>query len=707
MTHKPSYEELERRIKELEKERLIRTRTVEALRESEERFSKFFRASPIGASIIRLKESKYVDVNDAWFDLFGYAREEVIDHTPQELGMWEDPEGENELIKTLLRQGNVRDLEGRLRKKSGDIMDVRYSAEVIELGGQQYILGLTHDITKRKRAEEALRESEARLRQIIDLVPHLIFVKDRDGKFLLANKAIAEAYNTSPGDLTGKYQAGLHSNESERQNMSQNDLEVMTKGESKFIPEGTFTDAMGNLHFVQTTLVPFQVPGDKTPAVLGVAIDITNKKRVEEEVQRLSRHNQLILNAAGEGIVGLDPEGIVTFINPAGAELAGYRVEEMLHKDLHRMVHHSRPDGSPYPVHECPMFKSLTGGLTWHERDEVFWKKDGASFPVAYSSTPILEEGKIVGAVITFRDITQRKLAQEELNKYRDHLEDMIKESTSELAMANELLICEIDERKRTEIELQRAHDELDLRVRERTVALEKANDELRQIPSKLIATQEEERRRLASELHDSMGQTLAAVKFWVEMALKLIDEGNGSAASDRLEQFVPILQRSIEETRNIYMGLRPPMLDNAGLLATLEWLRGECMKLYPQRHIELEAGIAEEEIPESLKVNIFRIAQEALNNVAKHSEAEWVDISLSKDGGGIELVVSDDGVGMDLDTIMLTSTSTSLGLSSMRERAELTGGSFAIESTPGEGTTIRASWPIKAEDQFQKSGTA
>jgi len=233
--------------------------------------------------------------------------------------------------------------------------------------------------------------------------------------------------------------------------------------------------------------------------------------------------------------------------------------------------------------------------------------------------------------------------------------------------------------------------------------ALRKANEELQQIPSKLIAVLEEERKRLASELHDSIGQTLAAVKFWVEMALKLKDAGDGNAALNHLKQFVPILQRSIEETRSIYMGLRPSMLDSKGLLATLEWLRQECMKLYPERHIELESGVAEEEIPKSLKVNIFRIAHEALNNIAKHSKAEWVDILLSKNVSGIELAVSDDGVGMDLDIIMQTSTATSLGLTSMRERAELTGGSFSIESTPGEGTTIRAFWPIEAEDQLQK----
>ena len=257
--------------------------------------------------------------------------------------------------------------------------------------------------------------------------------------------------------------------------------------------------------------------------------------------------------------------------------------------------------------------------------------------------------------------------------------------------------------RKNGEKALQKAHHELERRVEERTAALEKANQELRQIPSKLISVQEEERKRLASELHDSIGQTLAAVKFWVEMALKLRDAGDGQAALNHLEQFVPILQRSIEETRNIYMGLRPSMLDSVGLLSTLEWLRQECMKLYPERHVELETGVAEEEIPENLKVNIFRIAQEALNNIAKHSKAEWVDISLSKNGGEIELVVSDDGVGMDLDHILQTSTARSLGLTSMRERAELTGGSFSIESTPGEGTTIRAFWPIEVEDQLRK----
>jgi len=255
--------------------------------------------------------------------------------------------------------------------------------------------------------------------------------------------------------------------------------------------------------------------------------------------------------------------------------------------------------------------------------------------------------------------------------------------------------VQDITERKEMEQELRKARDELELRVRERTAELERANMELRQIPSKLIEAQEEERKRLASELHDSIGQTLAAVKLWVEMCLKHRDEGNMAAAFANLDQFVPILQRSIEETRNIYMGLRPTMLDSMGLLATLDWMRRECMRFYPERHIEFETEMNEEEIPEYLKINIYRIVQEALNNIAKHSRAEWVEISLTKTPCGIELLVSDDGRGMDVNQILNTSTARSLGLSGMRERAELTGGCFQIESTLDEGTIIRVAWPL------------
>ncbi len=251
-------------------------------------------------------------------------------------------------------------------------------------------------------------------------------------------------------------------------------------------------------------------------------------------------------------------------------------------------------------------------------------------------------------------------------------------------------------EQKREMMEeaLRRSHDELESRVRERTDELNQANMQLRSFPAKLLSVQEEERKRLGAELHDSVGQTLAAVKYSVELALKFRNSGDINAAFNHLEQLVPILQRSIEETRNIYMGLRPTILDSSGLLATITWLRQENLRLFPSLHIEFETTLKEEDIPEILKVPIFRIIQESLNNITKHSRSEWVDISLAKNGDGIELVVSDDGVGMNVSQVLRSCHARSLGLTSMMERARLSGGRLSVESTPGEGTSVHAFWP-------------
>jgi PAS domain S-box-containing protein len=140
---------------------------------------------------------------------------------------------------------------------------------------------------QRLSAEQALRESEAQLRQIIDLVPHMIFVKDWDGKYLLANRAVAEGYNTSVSALTGKSHVDFHPDENELHRMLQDDREVIAKGEIKIIPEEAYTDVQGKVRFLQTIKVPFHTFGNKTRAVLGVAVDITESNRAEEEKQKL------------------------------------------------------------------------------------------------------------------------------------------------------------------------------------------------------------------------------------------------------------------------------------------------------------------------------------------------------------------------------------------------------------------------------------
>ncbi len=294
----------------------------------------------------------------------------------------------------------------------------------------------------------------------------------------------------------------------------------------------------------------------------------------------------------------------------------------------------------------------------------------------AYACHPLLAQGRVIGT-LSFGAKNRAHFAPDDL--------DLMKTVADQVAIAMERISLVK--------KLQTSQDELELRIQKRTMELTRANEELRQVPSRLISAQEEERKRLAAELHDSIGQTLAALKFGVEAVLSLRNQGDTEEAMVVLERFVPTLQRSIDETRSIYMGLRPKILEEMGLLATLDWFIREFRKLYANPHIEPEVDIDEEEIPEELKIVLFRIIQEALSNIAKHSKAEWVDLSLRKNDENIRLTISDDGVGMDLDYILQTSTAKSLGLTGMKERAELTGGSFSLESTPGEGTSVRVVW--------------
>jgi signal transduction histidine kinase len=211
----------------------------------------------------------------------------------------------------------------------------------------------------------------------------------------------------------------------------------------------------------------------------------------------------------------------------------------------------------------------------------------------------------------------------------------------------------------------------------------------LRTLSSQLLAVQENERRRISREIHDSIGQTLAAIKFGLES--KLGQMGKGLAPPGvSLESIVSLAQNGIEESRRIQMDLRPSILDDLGILATIGWFTREFQKVYTHIRVEKETEIKEEEVPDVLKINLYRVIQEAMNNIAKHSKADLVRLSLRKIESKIEMTIQDNGAGFALERIKQ-----GLGLTSMRERTKLSGGTFAVESTVGKGTTIKAQWPI------------
>ena len=191
------------------------------------------------------------------------------------------------------------------------------------------------------------------------------------------------------------------------------------------------------------------------PVVNRALEEVQERRKTEEAIEKLRRQNELILTSADEGILGLDLDGNHTFVNPSAARLLGYENWELIGNSSHETWHHSKTDGTPYPKEECPIYKAYKDGIVHRVRDEVFWRRDGTSFPVAYTSTPIMEKGKLVGAVVTFRDITDRRRAEEELKKHRNHLGELVEARTSELREINEQLENEIAERTRVEEQLR------------------------------------------------------------------------------------------------------------------------------------------------------------------------------------------------------------------------------------------------------------
>jgi signal transduction histidine kinase len=245
------------------------------------------------------------------------------------------------------------------------------------------------------------------------------------------------------------------------------------------------------------------------------------------------------------------------------------------------------------------------------------------------------------------------------------------------LMRSNEQLRQEIEERKRTE------------------AVLKQSEGQLESLSSQLLTFQEDERKRVTQELHDSVGQTLAALKYSVENSISLMRNETTANCIKSLEELIPRIQNAVEEVDRIGRGLHPSILDDLGILATFSWFCREFEAVYSDIHIEKELTLAEADVPEPLKVVIYRIVQESLNNIAKHSCANHVLISLEKKDHTIALVIKDNGKGFDLQsTLSPDNHKIGLGLISMIKRAELSGGSLAIKSTAEIGTTVCASWP-------------
>lgn len=286
------------------------------------------------------------------------------------------------------------------------------------------------EITERKKALEALQTSEHRLSEIMDNVVDGIITIDDEGIVHSFNRAVEQIFGYPAEEVIGQNIKMLMT-EPDKSQYDGHLKKYKKTGRSTILgvrrvvtgrkKDGT---AFSLELSVNETIV------DNKRLLTGLLRDLTEKEKYERELaetrktrdELLNRYH-LILDAAGDGVYGLDMNGYTTFVNPAAQKMLGYTEKELVGKSQHALIHHSTAEGRPYPVEKCPIYATFKDGEIHHVNDEVLWKKDGTQFPVEYFTTPIREGGRLVGAVVTFRDITDRKQAEQELIQARDEAE--------------------------------------------------------------------------------------------------------------------------------------------------------------------------------------------------------------------------------------------------------------------------------------------
>ncbi len=364
------------------------------------------------------------------------------------------------------------------------------------------------------------------------------------------------------------------------------------------------------------------------------------------------RHQlEMLLESAGEGIYGIDQRGRCIFINRAGADLIGFDADEVLGRNMHYLIHHAHADGRCYEVEECPIFRAFQEGQGVRIESEVLWRRDGTSFPAEYTSYPIRDAGQIVGAVVTFADITERKQAEAALRANQAELERRVSERTAALSQAN--------------ARLQQSHS-----------ALQRLSAHLQQV-------REDERAHIAREIHDELGASLTALQFdlnWLRPRL-----AHDAALDGKADAMMAVTQQALGAVRRILTDLRPGVLDHLGLWAAVEWQLQEMQARSGVRcTLAMHDAGPERRLGRSAEVAVYRIVQEVLTNIARHADASEVQVDVTGSASGIALGIRDNGRGMQVPA-----QPTSFGLLGMFERARALGGELQIDSTPGQGTTV------------------
>ncbi len=286
-------------------------------------------------------------------------------------------------------------------------------------------IGVKELAVKVERVQHLLSESEDRFRSLVESATDAIIVANGRGLIVSWNQSAARLFGYSNDEVIGQALTLLMP-ERYRQAHEQGLARMASTGKGRVM--GTVVELHGlkkdGTEFpIELSLATWK--NTDNTFYSGIIRDISERKKAEQSLAQLQRRHSLILTQAGEGIYGLDRNGLTTFVNPAAARILGYDPKELAGRPMHQVLHHSKPDRSPYPADECPIYAALRDGQVHRVSTDVFWRKDQTSFPVEYVSTPIVEDGAVTGAVVVFRDITERREAERAVQESQERFRQM------------------------------------------------------------------------------------------------------------------------------------------------------------------------------------------------------------------------------------------------------------------------------------------
>jgi PAS domain S-box-containing protein len=417
MTHKPTYEELEQRVRELEQIEGVHRK---ALAESEERFRMVFHTSPDAITLNRPEDGMYIDINDGFTDLMGYDRSDVIGKTSLSLNIWKHPEDRQQLLSGLRKQGYVQNLEAELVRKDGKVAVTLLSARVLRIKDEEVILSITRDITDRKQSEQALRESELRFRDLAENIREVFWVFDwQRQKVLYASPAYEVVWGRSTRALLENYEEwakSIHPDDAAMANESFQRVAETGGGESR---RYRIIRPDGEVRWVSDRGFAVYEEDGSVSRIVGIAEDITDRVQTEADLQESEARFRANFQRAPVGMAVIDTERRFLEVNRQICNILGYGPEELIGRSFNAFTHPEDRSGGRERWRQL-----VAGKADFNQAEKKFVHKDGRIIWALVTNSLIRDDdGRPLYFLCHLLDISAQKLAQEENERLQEKLQ--------------------------------------------------------------------------------------------------------------------------------------------------------------------------------------------------------------------------------------------------------------------------------------------